>query len=140
MTPYTLALCVHVVAAVLGLGQVVATARFASAASRQLPAPPLVLTTLGQLLRGTTGALTFMLLSGVAVEYASGGAVHDTWWFRLAFFQVLVLVVINGVVWRALRRSGAASTARLLRGVAWSAWVMCALIGEVTVLMEVKPW
>jgi hypothetical protein len=103
-------------------------------------ATPLELMTLRQLLRGTTGALALMLLSGVAVEYASGGAFHDTWWFRLAFLQLLVLVMINGVAWRALRRAGAASTARLLRGVAWSAWVMCALIGEVTVLMEVKPW
>jgi hypothetical protein len=81
-----------------------------------------------------------MLLSGVLIEYASGGAYHDTWWFRLSFFGLLVLGAISGRMGRALRKRESAGSERTLKGVVRSGWTMCAITAVIAVLMEVKPW
>jgi hypothetical protein len=51
-----------------------------------------------------------MLLSGALLEYASGGAYHEQWWFRLSFGCVLLLGAINGRSQRALRKLDAGQT------------------------------
>jgi hypothetical protein len=140
MNLFVLSLCVHAVTAVLGLGQVVGTAVLATAMRRENALAPAMQTALRRLVKGTTLALVLMLLSGALVEYASGGSFHDAWWFRIAFFQTLALGALNGLTRRALRRLDPAAPGEPLRRVARSAWVMCALIAEITILMEVKPW
>jgi hypothetical protein len=110
MTPYIAVLCVHVVVAVLGLGQV---------------AGMLVVA------RGTDESV---------VEYLGGGAFHESLWFRLSFGLLLLLGAINGATGRALRRRNGAPSVPILPRVRRAAWTMCALVTLVTILMEAKPW
>src|SRR5260221_1650980 len=98
-------------------------------------------TALQRLAGGTAWSLVIMLLSGVVLEYASGGAFHGTWWFRISFFDLLVLGAINGRMRRSIRKRDSIGEKRTLAGVVRSARVMCAITALVSVLMEVKqPW
>jgi hypothetical protein len=140
MSLFTLALCVHVVTATLGLGQILGTAVLASSTQPGTPVAPVTLIALNRLGRGTSWALALMLLSGVLIEYASGGSFHDTWWFRLSFFLLIALGALQGMIRRRLRKLAQATDGGLLRGVVRIAWAMCAIVAAVAVLMEVKPW
>src|SRR5207248_5424969 len=64
MSLYVLAVSVHVVTAILGLGQIVGTAVLASSARAGAPLAPGTLIALNRLGLGTTCALVLMLLSG----------------------------------------------------------------------------
>lgn len=140
MNLYALALSVHAVTAILGLGQVVGTVVLASSTEPGAPVAPSALRALKRLARGTSWALGLMLLSGAAIEYASGGAFHDRWWFRLSFLLLLALGALQGTSRRALRRLEPAKDGRPLRGVLRIAWTNCAIIAAITILMELKPW
>jgi hypothetical protein len=140
MTLYQLAISIHVVTAVLGIGQVAGIAVLASSTPVPAPAGSGSWTALQRLSRGTTWSLVIMLLSGALIEYASGGAYHEAWWFRLSFVYVVVLGAISGGIGRALRRRESAGEEKTRKKVVRSAWIMCAITAVVTVLMEVKPW
>jgi hypothetical protein len=140
MNLFALAICVHAIIAILGLGQVLATALLATSMRREEPVAPTMWSALQRLVRGTSWAIGLMLLSGVLVEGASGGMYHETLWFRLAFFQTILLGALNGFGRRALRNVDPSTPAKPLRRVSLSAWIMCALIADITVLMELKPW
>ena len=137
MTLYPVAVSIHVVTAILGLGQVAGIAILASSAQTEAPVAPATWTALGRLTRGTTWSLALMLLSGALIDYSVGGGYHEAWWFRLSFVLLVVLGAINGRTRRALRkRESTPPLQRIARG----AWSMCAIIAVVAVLMEVKPW
>jgi len=137
MTLYPIALSIHVVTAILGLGQVAGIAILASSAQTEATAPSTTWTALRRLTRGTTWSLALMLLSGALIDYSVGGGYHEAWWFRLSFVLLVVLGAINGRTRRALRkRESTPPLQRIARG----AWSMCAIIAVVAVLMEVKPW
>jgi len=137
MTLYPIALSIHVVTAILGLGQVAGIAILASSAQTEATVPSATWTALGRLTRGTTWSLALMLLSGALIDYSVGGGYHEAWWFRLSFVLLVVLGAINGRTRRALRkRESSPPLQRIARG----AWSMCAIIAVVAVLMEVKPW
>jgi len=136
MTLFMASLCIHVVAAILGLGQigaivVLASPGAAAEGGRLSALPPLV--------RTTRWSLVAVLLSGALVEYASGGAFHGTWWFRASFVGVIALGAVNGRLGRVLQKSAPADGERTLRGVARSAWLMCALTAGIAVLMTLRP-
>jgi hypothetical protein len=137
---YPVALSIHVVTAILGLGQVAGIAILASSAPADAPVATATWTALGRLTRGTTWSLALMLLSGALIDYSVGGGYHEAWWFRLSFALLLVLGAINGRTRRALKKRESAGGARPLQGVARGAWSMCAIIAVIAVLMEVKPW
>ena len=134
MTLYQFALATHVATAVVGLGQVLGVAIVAGAARDVTPVPDSVVTALRRLLRGTGVALGLMLLSGIAIDYALDGFPHKQWWFRLSFLQMFVLGALNGVSTRALRGAPPA-----LHRIAVIALVMCTLLAEIAILMELKP-
>jgi hypothetical protein len=134
MNLFTSVLCVHVVTAVLGFGQIIGTALLAAAIGDGPIAPP-VLKTLRRLLRGTGMTLGLVLLSGVLVEWACGGLFHDHWWFRISFLLVLAIGAINGMAFRSLRRSDPG----VMRRVGISAWITLALVGATATLMVLKP-
>jgi hypothetical protein len=140
MNLFTLALSVHVVTAILGLGQVMGTIVLASSLEPGAPVGPAVLRALRRLARGTSWALALMLLSGVLLEYASGGSFHDTWWFRVSFFLLLALGGLQGRSRSVLNRLDAANDRRHLRGVVGIAFTMCGIVAVVAILMEIKPW
>ena|SRR5258706_7425273 len=138
---YALAISIHIVTAILGLGQIAGIAIVTSSTSVQAPAATGTWTALQRLVRGSRWSLVIMLLSGVLLEYASGGAFHDAWWFRLSFLSLLVLGAINGRMGRTIRKRESVGDERTLRGVARSAWMMCAITAFIAILMEVKqPW
>ena len=137
MTLFAFAVCAHVLTAIMGLGPIVGMAIIAFTVRNETSVAPSTWTALSRLARATSVALALMLGSGVLIEYGSGGSFHDTWWFRLSFFQLLALGALNGVAQRTLRRRAAGAA---LRRVSRIAWVMCALVAEITILMEVKPW
>jgi hypothetical protein len=141
MLLHSLAISIHVITAILGLGQISGIAVLSSSMSAPGAASIGSWTALQRLARGTTWTLVIMLLSGVLLEYTSGGAFHDSWWFRLSFFGLLVLGAINGTMGRAIRKHESVGDDRTLKGVVRSSWIMCAITAAIAVLMEVKqPW
>jgi hypothetical protein len=140
MNLFALAISVHVVTAVLGLGQIVGTAVLASSLPPDAPVAPAALVALRRFGRATSWALALMLLSGVLVEYASGGSFHDAWWFRLSLLLLVALGALQGRIRGVLRKVEAAKDGLLLRGVVRIALAMCAIVAVVAVLMELKPW
>src|SRR5262245_12448925 len=138
MKPYILALCVHVVVAILGLGQIAGMLVVARRADG--PVAATTWTTLEDLVRGTTWSLGLLLVTGALVEYLAGVPFHETWWFRISFGLLLVIGAINGVTRRALRKRDKTQDAAVLARVRRGAWAMCAGVATVAVLMEAKPW
>jgi hypothetical protein len=136
---YQLGLAVHVVTAVLGLGQVTGLGVIASSAPTG-PVVPATRTALRRLALGTTLAIALMMLSGVLIEYASGASFHETLWFRIGFFLLIALGALSGRTQRVLRKLESGNDGGSLRAVARMAWAMCAIVTIATILMELKPW
>jgi hypothetical protein len=140
MSPFAIALTIHVLAAILGLGPVVAMA-FTSARRPAEASLAEELRTLMLRLSTWTGlGLGTLLLSGVLIEAAAGGSFHETWWFRLSFLLLIVLGALNGQIRRRLRRLDKARAADALRAVSVPVWSMLAIIAVVTILMINRPW
>jgi uncharacterized membrane protein len=139
MTLFAIAISVHVVTAILGLGQVAAIVVLASSMSSGASADAASWTALHRLVLGTRWSLVVILLSGVLLEYASGGAFHERSWFILSFFGLLALGAINGIMGRLLKKRESAGNARTLKGITRGAGIMCALTAVIAILMEVKP-
>ncbi|MFT3928581.1 MAG: hypothetical protein QM778_38990 [Myxococcales bacterium] len=141
MTLYAFLLSIHVIGAILGLGQVVGIAVVASS-SRATPSPigPQTWELLRILVQGTTAGLITMMVTGVLIEWSLGGPYHDFWWFRVSFFELLALGAIHARTRVALRQRDTLEEQATLRGIARRAWVMCLLIAATTVLMETKPF
>lgn len=129
-----LVVAVHVVVAILGVGQVAGLAVLASSA------PSGSWTAIQRLARGTTWSLGIMLATGVLIEYLSGGPFHTTVWFRLSFVGMILLGAASGTVRRALRKRESVGDERTLTTVARTAWLMCGITAVVAALMELKPW
>jgi hypothetical protein len=136
---YQLALAVHVVTAVLGLGQVASVGVIASSSSTA-SVTPAIRVAIRRLTFGIQVAIALMMLSGVLIEYASGARFHETLWFRIGFFQLLALGALSGRMRKMLARLEASDGAGSLRAVAGMAWVMGAIVATATILMELKPW
>jgi hypothetical protein len=127
----------HVLSAVLGAGSVGAVAISAHAASRagSLRATPIV-----PLLRLTSIGFAATLLTGGALDFATGGAFHEHWWFRLAGLSLIVAGALLGVLRRRARRALAGDRETSLAGLAGLAYGASALVAWITVLMELRPF
>ncbi len=139
MNFYPILLSVHVVTAILGLGQIVGTAIVATSTSTNAPVAPGTLTALRRLGRGTGAALGIMLLSGVLLDYTSGGAFHKMLWYRISFLLLVALGALQGGIRRTLRKVEREPDGRALRGVVRLSGAMCAVVAVIAILMEVKP-
>jgi hypothetical protein len=140
MTLYALLLSLHVIAAILGLGQVTATAVLASELAFRPSIGPETWRHLQLLVRGTSVGLVVMMVTGVLIEWSLDGPYHETWWFRLSFLELLVLVALHARTRATLRKRDLLGEQNTIRGIARRAWVMSVLIAAVTVLMELKPF
>jgi uncharacterized membrane protein len=140
MSLFTVALTIHVLAGILGLGPVVAMA----IASARRPTDASLAEELRVLLRRLSAlvsvALLVLLASGGLMDRASGGLFHDTWWFRISVVLLVAMGVMNGLTRRRLRRFDTARAASDLRRVSVLARSMLALVAVVTVLMIDRPW
>ena len=138
---YVVAIAVHVVVAVVGIGLVGAVpliARLARQATDSLPGSERIL---GALLRAMQIGFVLMVLTGVLLDVSAGGAFHRTGWFKAS----LGLLAVNGLAHTRARRAlgrglapGESRELALSRIERWG-WTMCAVVALITVLMQIKP-
>jgi hypothetical protein len=136
------ALVIHVVVAVLGLGSIVSIAVVSAAARKAGRGSTEILAWLAPLLRYSAFSLAAMLVTGILMDFATGGAFHERWWFRGSALLLVATGVLHGRARRAVRH-GLANGDRgdaVLRRVERIAYSMCGLIAVITVLMEMKPF
>jgi hypothetical protein len=142
MTSYTLAVVLHVVVAVLAVGQVGALAIASSSARRSGMALLQAATWMRPLLRSTRWGLAAMVGTGIWIDVAAGGVYHHAWWVRLSGILVVVTFVFHrralAAISRVVRGEGDATAA--LQRVERAAWSMCGTVALITILMEAKPF
>lgn len=127
----------HVLAAVLGAGSVGSVAVAVHAASRagSLGAVPFV-----PLLRLASIGFALTFLTGAALDAAAGGAFHEQWWFRIAGLSMIVAGVLLGILRRRARRALAGDRETSLAQIKWLAYGAAAIVGWITILMELRPF
>ncbi len=140
MTLRSLALCIHVVTMILGLGQVAGIAVLASSTPAGTSVAPATWSALQRLTRSAMWSLPVMLASGAYLEYTVAWGHHTEPWFRLSGALFLALGAVLGTTGRALRKRDSAIDERSLQPVARRAWAMCAIVAIIAFLMAVKPW
>src|SRR5262245_58006407 len=142
MNWYQVALAVHALVAVLGIGQVGAIAFLAGDARAGSDRLPAVLALIRRLGRVTSIGIGLMLLSGLVVMLPTRGAAGAQWWFRISFLLFLVLGFFHGQLMRALRTASASASdtrVRALDRLRSIAWIMCGLVAVIVILMSSKP-
>jgi uncharacterized membrane protein len=139
---YIPVLVIHVLIAILGLGSVASVALVATTARRSGRAWKDVSAWLGPLLRYSAFSLAAMLVTGVLLDFAAGGAFHEAWWFRGSALLLVATGVLHAQARRAVRSglAGEDTHGVVLRRVERIAYGMCGLIAAITVLMEAKPF
>ncbi len=142
MSAYTLLISLHVVVAILGIGQVGALAVATSAARRNGVPFAALAAWIRPLLLGVRISLPVMFVTGAILDFSSGGAHHEWWWFRLSALLLVITFIINARARAALAKgvetegSGPAALGRVER----ASWSMCAAVAMITVLMQAKPF
>ena len=142
MNAYVPVLALHVVVAVVGVGLFGAIPIVAGYARRAGVAPAERAGPLEPLFRSTRWSLAAIAVTGVLLEGASGGAFHESGWFRTSF-ALLVFLGFSHARARAALRAGLAAAAgpeRALRRVERWGWTMCVTVASIAVLMEAKPF
>ena len=131
MTSYLIIKIIHVLTAVLGLGQVGALCLI----SWQLPsATPLII----RLARIVTVSLLLMLLSGIGLLKMSGWAFAPTVWVRGSFFLMLVIGFSASRIVKAARSP--TQTGDALTTLRRYSTVIAVLTGVIVWLMTAKPF
>lgn len=130
---YTLAIVLHVMVAILGVGQVGAVAIAATSVRRAGISLPPGGGPLAPLLRWTRVSLGLVVLTGIAMNVLVRGAYQGAWWLRLSFLLTVVVFLL-------VRGAGSA-----LREGAWPrveryAWAACGVVAAIAALMEAKPF
>jgi len=141
-TLYVPVLVMHVLVAVLGLGSIASVAVVAAAARKAGRDSRDVSAWLSPLLRYSAFCLAAMLVTGVLLDFAVGGAFHEAWWFRGSALLLVATGALHAQARRAVRQAlaGKDDADVVLRRVERIAYGMCALIAAITVLMEAKPF
>lgn len=136
------ALVLHVVVAVLGLGSILGIALVAGAARRARSAPADVSTWLTPLFRLSAISLGTMLVTGILMDAAAGGAFHEWWWFRGSVLLLVLTGILNGYARRVARRGLGLDTGReaALRSLERLGYGMSVLVATIATLMELKPF
>jgi hypothetical protein len=135
MTPYTIAISLHVVIAVLGVGQIGAVALGTTVSRRSGVALPVATTWLRPLLRCTRWSLVAMFVTGASMELIGHGTFHESWWFRGSALLLFLTLFLNRRAFAAL-----GDATRGLQRVERLGWWMSANMAVAAVLMEVKPF
>jgi hypothetical protein len=131
---YSLTVLLHVLTAVLGIGQIVAIAVLASATGKGEPAPA-VTAALKALTRSANWSALVMLLTGVAIDLTGGRVFDRTWWFRGSTLLLLALGALLGIVQGALRKAEPGYIGKVGGLARW----MCVVVAALVVLMVLKP-
>ncbi len=136
MTPFAFTLLVHILVAVLGIGGITTGAILARPSSGLAPIA------LRSVVRLAGAALLLMIVSGLLLEYFSGGAFHHATWFRLAAVVTVAAGIAIGVARRTITRqiAGKIDNGPAVRRVAGAMWLACALVAFVVFLMVRRPF
>lgn len=133
MNYYLVALALHALVAVLGVGQVVALLVLANDAKAGSERLPWTLSVMSRLARVVGISLGLMLLTGIFVMIPTGGAYGQAWWFRIAFLLFILLGAFNGMLQGALRKGAVARLPMLTR-------LMVGTAAIIVILMASKPF
>lgn len=144
MNLYQVAIALHALVAVLGIGQVFALVFLAGEAARasgdRLPATLGLMQTLARVVGISLG---LMLISGIAVMIPTRGAYGAAWWLRIAILLFLGLGAVHGFLQRTLRAASKpasdASRAAVAR-LSTLAWTMVLIASVIVILMAAKPF
>jgi hypothetical protein len=137
---YEIAIVLHVIVAILGVGQVTGLTVVAAVARRSPPPSAAIWTALKRLARGASWSLLVMLLTGLWLEVLAGGVHGRSVWFPAAVVLFFVCGALLGMTQRSLRRGEVAGDASVLSGVATRGGIVCALVAIIAALMQLKPW
>jgi hypothetical protein len=137
MSLFVAAFALHVLAAILGVGPVVALAIGSSRAARESALDRSDI--LAPLSRWVSLGLGLMLITGILMDVGAGGIFHKAGWFRASGLLLVFIGVLNALARRRLRTSQSATHPQGLRFVARASWLMCATVAVITLLMTLKP-
>jgi hypothetical protein len=140
MTLHGITLAIHVMTAILGVGQVAAIATLAASPPAGSTGSTTTWKALGRLAMAGSLSLAVMLITGLLLDYSVGGGYHHYWWFRISFLAFVVLGGLLGWTRRTVRKNVPSPDDQALSGVRRAAWLMCAIIAFIAVLMQAKPW
>jgi hypothetical protein len=140
MSLYTALVCLHVVVAILGTGQVAALALGGGIARRQKIAPAAAAAWLRPVLFGLRVSLGTMFVTGVLLNLVADRAHEVWWWFRASAMLLVVTFVLHARARAALRRLEVEPGDAALRRIERTGWSMCATVAIITVLMQAKPF
>ena len=105
MTFHDVTLCLHVVTAVLGVGQIAAMAGLVFSAPSGTADRTATWMGLRRLAMTGSLSLLLMLITGVLLEYSVGWGYHGTWWFRLSVLAFFGIGGILGWTRRTIRKN-----------------------------------
>jgi hypothetical protein len=139
---YNLAVVLHVVVAVLGVGQIGALAVAVSASRRARLPLPQIASWLHPLLGWARFSMAAVVATGIWMVVMAKGAYHGMWWVRLSVLLVVITFIFQRRAVGALKKvlRGEIDAASALSRVERVAWSMCATVALITVLMEAKPF
>lgn len=141
MTAYTWVLALHVMTAVLGIGQLGAMGLMASSASTGGTEPASAVSLLRRLARVQGVSLGLMFVSGMALVYWRRGLFPETWWFRGSMLLFIVLGALMGRLRRSIRaREGQPHQAADLARISRLVWSMGGVVALLVLAMVTKPF
>ena len=141
---YAVAIAIHVLVAVIGVGLVGAipiTARIARRAAGSAAQPGGAEPVLAALLLATQVAFLLMVVTGILLDVSMAGAFHRTAWFQVSIAVLLGVGFSHARARAALRvaRSSAGPREVALGRVERWGVAMCIGVAALALLMQVKP-
>ncbi len=138
MTLEQILLALHVAGTVLGLGQVGAVVPLALYA-RTKKGDRELLVLLRKLFATLSGSVAFVLVTGIAMDFASHGAWHRTLFFRIGFVAAIAIGACAGIAGSKLKKADASSEQAALGTAITLARVIAVITLLSTLLMVLKP-
>jgi uncharacterized membrane protein len=137
-------LCVHVVVAVFGTGQVgVLALALVPALRANEAARDGLLVVLRRFILWLNVSLVLLLVTGGILDYLMGRTLHTMWWFRISVLLTLVLGALSGRMGRTVRRAtgagGQVGDAAMTQ-LSTYAWLAFGVAVAIVALMVLRPW
>jgi uncharacterized membrane protein len=137
MIAHQILLALHVLTAVLGVGPLLAMAIIASAEVNRVPHDTRSLVLLSRIIQW---ALVLMLATGGFLLQQTAWVYMHMAWFQVSFALFVFVGAALGMTNRPIRKAGKEPAPAALARVRLLAWICCALVGCIVVLMVTKPF
>lgn len=138
---HQIAIVVHVVTSILGLGLCTAVVVTAMLARKNAASHDSFKTLFVRFFTLISVSLALMLLSGILLDVAAHGAWHDTMFFRAGALLVVALGALGGISRGRIRKAASdnGDLAKAFVLVEKLGWAMCGVVALAAVLMVLKP-